>query len=67
MLANLGDATVDGVEAPEGELIFETAPSVAADLKAGRIGAWAVACHVTQARLRRPEETGQGIKGELIA
>ncbi len=49
LLANLGDATVDGVEAPEGELIFETAPSVAADLKAGRIGAWTVACHVTGA------------------
>jgi maltooligosyltrehalose trehalohydrolase len=45
LVANLGDAPVDGVDAPEGELIFETAPSVGADLKAGRIGAWAVACH----------------------
>jgi maltooligosyltrehalose trehalohydrolase len=47
LVANLGDAPVDGVDAPEGELIFETAPSVAADLKAGRIGAWAVACHAS--------------------
>ena len=31
LVANLGDAPVDGVDAPEGELIFETAPSVAAD------------------------------------
>jgi len=49
LLANLGDATVDGVEAPEGERIFETAPSVDADLKAGRIGAWTVACYITSA------------------
>jgi maltooligosyltrehalose trehalohydrolase len=47
LVANLGDAPVDGVDAPDGELIFETAPSVAADLKAGRLGAWAVACHAS--------------------
>jgi maltooligosyltrehalose trehalohydrolase len=47
LLANLGDSAVDGMAAPAGELIFETAPSVDADLREGRIGAWAVACYVT--------------------
>jgi malto-oligosyltrehalose trehalohydrolase len=48
LVANLGDAAVDGVESPTGDLLFETDGSVGADLQAGRLGPWAVACHITE-------------------
>jgi hypothetical protein len=47
LLANLGDRAVEGVDAPAGELLFQTPDSAHADLAERRMGPWSVAWHVT--------------------